>query len=89
VIEQRALVVEHRFTTTFHGMSVRWWIESDADYGGVDAQTASDMISDALSACQARRPEAIARELLEWVPPANSVEVTLSGEGVAVHRNWP
>lgn len=101
-MRERARVVEHRITSHYHGLLdhfvIRWWIESDPEFGGVDHATAHQIVSDAVAAVYNtarsldRRlgDEWIAHFLLERVPASNSVEVCDEhGNGVTIHRDWP
>jgi hypothetical protein len=95
VIDQRPLVVEHRITTDFLSMVVRYWIEEDPAHGGVALSAAWSQVLAAQDAALVARKQAwagsaLARFLLAQVPAANSVEVCdATGNGVSVHRDWP
>jgi hypothetical protein len=92
-IAKRERVREWRVTTHLCGLTVRWWIESDPEYGG-----ASNMLFARMRVAEAqnlvglgqRDPDAIAAALLEACESANSIEVCDKlGDGVAMHRDWP
>lgn len=96
---ERALVVEHRITTTLIGLNVRYWIESDPVHGGVASLAeAHEQVQNAEDAIWNESGKWVNREvsrelalfLLRAIPSANSIEVCgRQGNGVAVHRDWP
>lgn len=98
-IVRRPSVTEWRVTVARHGWTVRLWFEADPDHGGLlrfeDALAAARealgrvdvMLSLAETAWEAAT---IAERLSDLLPAANSVEVCDgTGQGVAVHRDWP
>jgi hypothetical protein len=88
---ERSIVIEHRITTHHGDFDVRYWIESEAAYGGVDRPTAMEQIRAAETVVTLKLPHLeMATTLLHDVPSANSVEaVSRNGMGTAVHRDWP
>lgn len=95
----RERVIEHRMTETICGWKVRFWLESDPEFGGLDRQKALVVVKDARRTALAiaakepklfSDPEHLALWLLENVSCANSVEVCdNAGDGTAAHANWP
>jgi hypothetical protein len=91
---RRKIVIEHRLTHKLPwSHTIRFWIEADPTFGGVDRLTAMDSIAAAIKEnpdLDTWSAEKAALVLLEAVPSANSVEVCDSrGTGCAVHRDWP
>lgn len=95
--EKRSRVSEHRITRSLHnGMTARFWIESDPEWGGESRADAQKKISEkyeslgeAFLASRATAEE-WAFLFLEAVPSANSIEICdAHGNGTAVHRDWP
>jgi hypothetical protein len=88
----RARVIEWRITRKLGDYEVRFWVESDPEFGGVSWALAHVQVDDVIALLEGGAtlyPQALAEELLEQVPAANSVEVCVEGQGVAVHRDWP
>jgi hypothetical protein len=100
-VEKRDRVLEYRITSHLHLTGyfiVRWWIESEPEFGGVDRDTAYRQTEDAIRAVyenaqsqdRSFKDIEISHFLLERVPAANSVETCNEfGNGVTVHRDWP
>jgi hypothetical protein len=92
VIQQRDRVVEHRFTTYHRGVRVRYWLESDPEFGGAHRQEAHR----AIEAAEAeigdwhRDLRKLVLYLLEKIRSANSIEACdRHGNGFTAHRDWP
>jgi len=106
-VTQRERVIEHRITTPIiihtgnpAEWTIRWWIESDPQHGGIsDFRDALVAVSQAVGLPVAIAgvlqnepwtPIGLAKHLIDLVPAANSVEVCNDiGSGVCVHRDWP
>ena len=92
---QRPFVLEHRVTTNLGGYIVRYWIEADPKRGGVWDREQAGMAVAAGERMVEEKPDLyspgeLARVLLHNISSANSIEVCdESGNGVAVHRDWP
>ena len=93
--EQRERVVEHRVTSKWGHLLIRWWIEADPAHGGIAAATDAYRMAKAaeeeLAAASLDEVEIAALKLLTALPAANSVEICdeRTGMGTAVHRDWP
>lgn len=94
----RERVLEHRITNKLffgpsHEFTIRWWIETEKKFGGIDYDTAVLHTNQAICAVSKPNLETFSthmmvKKLLELVPAANSVEVTTAdGCGAAIHRD--
>lgn len=94
---KRRRVAEHRITRSlglYKEFSVRFWIETDPEFGGESRRDAEMKIHDSFISLEPNltrmTPDQVAAAFLEAVPSANSVEVCdTNGNGTAVHRDWP
>ena len=94
----REKVVEHRVSEVICGWKVRFWLESDPEFGGLIRSRAKVQVQDARRSALAIQgkdskvfadPEHLALWLLENVSCANSVEVCdTTDNGSTVHREW-
>ncbi len=93
-MKKRALVLEHRITSAVLGHTIRYWIEGDPKHGGLESSEAA-VAAARLAETRTERVgmttvAQFATALLNACPAANSIEVCdPTGQGVAVHRDWP
>jgi hypothetical protein len=94
-VVQRTRVVEYRVTTKLWVYTIRYWIESSPEHGGVaSGQEARELVEKAENDVKHWYPMpstlSLAEHLIEKVSCANSIEVCYhAGNGVTIHRDWP
>lgn len=94
---ERQLVVEHRISCNLGARLVRFWIEADPAYGGVEdyeqaRKQAQQLIDSTLRALRFPTESNLdtCKRFLQEMPAISSVEiVTGLGNGVTCHRDWP
>jgi hypothetical protein len=95
------MVIEYRLTIRPKPwLKVRFWIESDPAHGGCSPSEARAIVDNARSMVEYDpagpltmhdAAADVAKQFMQLVPSANSVEVCYADteNGVALHRNWP
>jgi len=93
MVRERERVKEWRVSSTQDKWTIRLWVESDPEFGGVSQIEAYNKLIDVVRNMNSvfnTSADQLADYLFDKLPFANSVEVCdQHGNGTTIHRDWP